>query len=282
MTLNSFSGTPRIFGLDYLGFQNLQTVYWNLSAAELVEQVILRKEGLISRTGAIVVDTSPHTGRSPNDKYIVKSDHTKDEIDWGDVNKAIEPGQFDRLMLKLQAYFQGRDVFLQDMAVGSDPQYETYVRIMTERAWHSLVAQNLFLRLTGDRLANFSPAFTVICAPGFQADPESDGIHSSTFIVLDLERKLVLIGGTAYAGEIKKSVFTYMNYILPAKGILPMHCAANVGKEGDTALFFGLSGTGKTTLSSDIDRKLVGDDEHGWSDHGIFIMRAGVMQKQFV
>lgn len=279
MTLNSFSGTPRIFGLDYLGFHNLQAVYWNLSAAELVEQIILRKEGMISRTGAIVVDTSPHTGRSPNDKFFVRTENTKNVIDWGDVNKPIEPGQFDRLLLKLQAYFQGRDVFLQDMAVGSDPENETYVRIMTERAWHSLVSQNLFLRLTGDRLANFSPSFTVICAPGFQAEPLGDGIHSSTFIVADLERKLVLIGGTAYAGEIKKSVFTYMNYILPAKGILPMHCAANVGKDGDTALFFGLSGTGKTTLSSDVDRKLVGDDEHGWSDHGIFNYEGGCYAK---
>jgi len=279
MTLNSFSGTPRIFGLDYLGFRNLQAVYWNLSAAELVEQIILRKEGMISRTGAIVVNTSPNTGRSPNDKFFVKTAGTQDVVDWGDVNRAIEPYQFDRLLLKLQAYFQGRDVFLQDMAVGADPEHETYVRIMTERAWHSLVAQNLFLRISGDRLANFSPAFTVICAPGFQADPQGDGIHSSTFIVVDLERKLVLIGGTAYAGEIKKSVFTYMNYILPNKGILPMHCAANVGMQGDTALFFGLSGTGKTTLSSDLDRKLVGDDEHGWSEHGIFNYEGGCYAK---
>lgn len=279
MDLNSFSGASNVFGLDYLGFRNLRAVFWNLSAAELVEQIILRQEGKISRTGAIVVDTSPHTGRSPNDKFFVKTKVTEDVIDWGDINKGIEVSQFDRLLIKLQAYFQGRDVFLQDMSVGSDPTTETYVRIITERAWHSLVAQNLFLRLNGDKLANFVPTFTVISAPGFQADPEGDGMHSSTFIVIDLEKRLVLIGGTAYAGEIKKSVFTYMNYILPQKGILPMHCAANVGKQNDTALFFGLSGTGKTTLSSDLDRKLVGDDEHGWTDHGIFNYEGGCYAK---
>lgn len=279
MDLNSFSGAPNVFGLDYLGFRNLRAVFWNLSAAELVEQIILRQEGKVSRTGALVVDTSPHTGRSPNDKFFVKTQATENIIDWGEINKGIEPSQFDRLLIKLQAYFQGRDVFLQDMSVGSDPITETYVRIITERSWQSLVAQNLFLRLNGDKLANFVPAFTVICAPGFQADPTGDGMRSSTFIVIDLEKKLVLIGGTAYAGEIKKSVFTYMNYILPQKGILPMHCAANVGKHGDTALFFGLSGTGKTTLSSDIDRKLVGDDEHGWTDHGIFNYEGGCYAK---
>jgi phosphoenolpyruvate carboxykinase (ATP) len=279
MNLSSFSGAPNLFGLDYLGFRNLRAVYWNLSAAELVEQIIQRQEGKISRTGAIVVNTSPNTGRSPNDKFFVKTPNTENVIDWGDINRSIEQFQFDRLLLKLQAYFQGRDVLLQDMAVGADPETEVYVRIITERAWHNLVAQNLFLRLTGEKIAEFSPAFTVICAPGFQADPQGDGVNSSTFIVIDLERKLVLIGGTAYAGEIKKSVFTYMNYILPNKGILPMHCAANVGSRGDTALFFGLSGTGKTTLSSDVDRKLVGDDEHGWSSHGIFNYEGGCYAK---
>ncbi len=279
MDLNSFSGTPNLFGLDYLGFRNLRTVFWNLSAAELVEQIIQRQEGKISRTGAIVVNTSPNTGRSANDKFFVRSDFTETVIDWGDINRGIEPAAFNRLLMKLQAYFQGRDVFLQDMAVGADPETESYVRIITERAWHSLVSQNLFLRLTGEKLANFAPAFTVICAPGFQATPEDDGVNSSTFIVIDLERRMVLIGGTAYAGEIKKSVFTFLNFILPQKQILPMHCAANVGNQGDTALFFGLSGTGKTTLSSDVDRKLVGDDEHGWTDHGIFNYEGGCYAK---
>lgn len=279
MNLNSFSGTPNVFGLDYLGFRNLRSVFWNLSAAELVEQIILRQEGKISRTGAIVVNTTPHTGRSPLDKFFVISQKTKNTIDWGEINRGIESLQFERLLIKLQAYFQGRDVFLQDMCVGSHPETATSVRIITEKAWHSLVSQNLFLRLSGEELANFSPAFTVICAPGFQADPTLDGVNSSTFIVLDIEKQLVLIGGTAYAGEIKKSVFTYMNYILPQKGILPMHCAANVGTRGDTALYFGLSGTGKTTLSSDPERKLVGDDEHGWADHGIFNYEGGCYAK---
>ncbi len=279
MDLNSFSGTPNLFGLDYLGFRNLRAIFWNLSAAELVEQIIQRKEGLISRTGAIVVNTVPNTGRSPNDKFFVRSEVTENVIDWGDINRGFEKASFCRLLMKLQAYFQGRDVFLQDMAVGADPETETYVRIITERAWHSLVSQNLFLRLDGEKLAEFSPAFTVIAAPGFQADPEEDGVNSSTFIAIDLERRMVLIGGTAYAGEIKKSVFTYLNYILPQKNILPMHCAANVGSAGDTALFFGLSGTGKTTLSSDADRKLVGDDEHGWTDHGIFNYEGGCYAK---
>lgn len=279
MDLNSFSGAPNLFGLDYLGFRNLHTVFWNLSAAELVEQIIQRQEGMISRTGAIVVNTVPNTGRSPNDKFFVRSEFTEQLIDWGDVNRGFSPTSFSRLLMKLQAYFQGRDVFLQDMAVGADPVTETYVRIITERAWHSLVAQNLFLRITGEKLANFNPVFTIIAAPGFQADPNEDGVNSSTFIAIDLERRLVLIGGTAYAGEIKKSVFTYLNFVLPQKNILPMHCAANVGKNLDTALFFGLSGTGKTTLSSDVDRKLVGDDEHGWTDHGIFNYEGGCYAK---
>lgn len=279
MNLSSFSGTPNLFGLDYLGFRNLRAVYWNLSAAELVEQVILRQEGKIARTGSIVVNTVPYTGRSPKDKFFVRTPKTEDKVDWGEINLGIDTRQFDRLLMKLQAYFQGRDVFLQDMAVGADPQTETYVRVITERAWHSLVAQNLFLRLSGDKLASFVPAFTVISAPGFQANPAEDGVNSSTFIVIDLEKRLVLIGGTAYAGEIKKSVFTFMNYILPQKGVLPMHCAANVGVKGDTALFFGLSGTGKTTLSSDTDRRLVGDDEHGWSDHGTFNYEGGCYAK---
>lgn len=279
MDLNSFSGTPNLFGLDYLGFRNLHTVFWNLSAAELVEQIIQRQEGMISRTGAIVVNTAPNTGRSPNDKFFVRSEFTEKLIDWGDVNRGFSPTSFSRLLMKLQAYFQGRDVFLQDMAVGADPVTETYVRIITERAWHSLVAQNLFLRLTGEKLANFNPVFTVIAAPGFQADPNEDGVNSSTFIAIDLERRLVLIGGTAYAGEIKKSVFTYLNFVLPQKNILPMHCAANVGNNMDTALFFGLSGTGKTTLSSDVERKLVGDDEHGWTEHGIFNYEGGCYAK---
>lgn len=279
MDLNSFSGASNLFGLDYLGFRNLRTVFWNLSAAELVEQIIQRREGMISRTGAIVVNTVPHTGRSPNDKFFVRSEFTEKIIDWGDVNRGIDPATFSRLLMKLQAYFQGRDIFLQDMAVGADPESETYVRLITERAWHSLVSQNLLLRLSGEKLANFTPAFTVIAAPGFQADPKEDGLNSSTFIAIDLERKMVLIGGTGYAGEIKKSVFTYLNFILPQKDILPMHCAANVGIKGDTALFFGLSGTGKTTLSSDLERKLVGDDEHGWSNHGIFNYEGGCYAK---
>jgi phosphoenolpyruvate carboxykinase (ATP) len=279
MNLSSFAGAPNLFGLDYLGFRNLRSVYWNLSAAELVEQIILRQEGMISRTGSIVVNTSPNTGRSPNDKFFVRSEITETVVDWGNINFGLQPHQFDRLLMKLQAYFQGRDVFLQDMAVGADPQTETYVRVITERAWHSLVSQNLFLRLAGNRLANFSPVFTVIDAPGFQANPVEDGVNSPIFIVMDLEKRLVLIGGTAYAGEIKKSVFTYMNYILPLKSILPMHCAANVGISGDTALFFGLSGTGKTTLSSDPDRRLIGDDEHGWTDQGVFNYEGGCYAK---
>jgi phosphoenolpyruvate carboxykinase (ATP) len=279
MNQNGLSETYNFFGLEKLGFKNLRAVFRNLSNADLVEQIIQRQEGKISRTGAVVVNTKPHTGRSANDKFFVKTAVTAKTVDWGDVNRSIEPGQFDRLLLKLQAYFQGRDMFLQDMSVGSDPETTTCVRIITERAWHSLLAQNMFLRLSGDKLQDFSPTFTVICAPGFLADPKEDGLNSSTFIVLDLERRLVLIGGSAYGGEIKKSVFTYMNYVLPEKGILPMHCAANVGFKGDSALFFGLSGTGKTSLSSDNDRKLVGDDEHGWTDHGIFNYEGGCYAK---
>ncbi len=279
MNNTNLMGTKKNLDLEYIGFRNLHTIFYNLSAAELVEQVIQRQEGQLSRTGAIVVNTSPHTGRSANDKFFVKTPSTQDVIDWGDVNRGIEPFQFERLLLKMQAYFQGGDVFIQDMAVGADPETETPVRIVTERAWHSLVAHNLFLRLNAEKLEDFTPTFTVICAPGFQADPLGDGVNSSTFIVIDLEKKLVLIGGTAYAGEIKKSVFTYLNYVLPQKNILPMHCAANVGTNGDTALFFGLSGTGKTSLSSDADRRLVGDDEHGWTNHGVFNYEGGCYAK---
>lgn len=272
-------GIPSHYGLEQHGLRNLNMSYWNLSTPALIERIVARREGVLAHEGAVVTRTGSYTGRAPNDKFIVCCQEDHDQIWWGKVNKEFRPDAFDRLYIRMASYFQGRDIFVQDAVAGAHPDHALAVRVITENAWHSLFARNLFIRLPPDRLADHVPEFTIIQAPGFHASPEEDGTNSEVFIILNLERRMVLIGGTGYAGEIKKSVFTTLNYLLPLKGVLSMHCSANVGKNGDTALFFGLSGTGKTTLSSDPERALIGDDEHGWADDGVFNFEGGCYAK---
>lgn len=266
------------FGLDYLGLSHLKAAHWNLSAAALYEQAIRRGEAQMAKDGPLVALTGQHTGRSPNDKYIVQEETTADQIWWGN-NKAISEDAFDRLFARMQAYLQGREVFVQDLYAGADPDHRLPVRIVTQHAWHNLFAQNMFIRPKLCDRKEFEPGFTVLQVPDFRAVPERDGTRSETFILVNFKQRLVLIGGTSYAGEIKKSVFTILNFLLPARGILPMHCSANIGPAGDTAIFFGLSGTGKTTLSADGSRTLIGDDEHGWSDTSVFNFEGGCYAK---
>lgn len=266
--------------LDDLGLVNLGNIYWNTPTPYLYEEIVHRHEGYIAHLGPVVVRTGHHTGRSPNDRFIVKDKYSEDKVWWSDTNKPISIEKFKSLFSRLQAYLQGKDVFIQDCHAGADRKYRVPVRIITENAWQSVFARNLFRQIhdPGER-ENHKPEFTVIGVPGFKAIPEIDGTNSEAFIILNFEKKMVLIGGTSYAGEIKKSVFTILNFILPTQQVLSMHCSANVGKEGDSALFFGLSGTGKTTLSADPERKLIGDDEHGWSDNGIYNHEGGCYAK---
>jgi phosphoenolpyruvate carboxykinase (ATP) len=262
------------------GLINPAAIYARLSPAHLIEQAVRRGEGQLADNGALVAYTGERTGRSPQDRYLVadKTDH--DSIWWGNVNRAIESAVFGRLRDKVLAYFQGRDLFVTDAWACADPRHRLQVRVVTEKAWQALFARCLFLRPSAAQLASgFTPDVTILAAPGLRADPTPDGTRSAAFIILNLAERLVLIGGTHYAGEIKKSVFALLNYLLPAKGIFPMHCSANIGPAGDTALFFGLSGTGKTTLSADPERRLIGDDEHGWSDEGVFNIEGGCYAK---
>ena len=257
---------------------NINNLYWNLSTPTLYEEALRRGEGQIAQFGPFIVETLPHTGRSPNDKFIVEQSSNRDKVWWGKVNRPISEEHFDRVYNHMLTYIQGRDVFVQDCYAGADPQHRITVRAITEYAWHSLFTQSLLIpadKSSPDR----APDFTIIDFPGLHANPELHGTNSETFILVNFERNLVLIGGTRYAGEIKKSAFTYLNYLLPSHGVLPMHCSANLGPDGDVALFFGLSGTGKTTLSSAPGRHLIGDDEHGWSDHGVFNFEGGCYAK---
>ena len=261
--------------LKQRGLSNLKSVHWNLSAPALYEHALRRGEAMFAEGGALLAYTGQHTGRSPKDRFIVEEAASRDEIWWGDVNVAIDDAHFDGLWRKAQAYLQDQQVFVQDCFAGADPEYRLSVRVVTENAWHNLFARNMFIQPSRQALAEFEPQFTVVQIPGLKADPEQDGVNSECFILLSFARRLVLIGGTSYAGEIKKSVFSVLNYLLPERGVLPMHCSANIGESGDTAIFFGLSGTGKTTLSADRTRDLIGDDEHGWSSRGIFNFEGG-------
>jgi len=271
-------GNPGVYGLENHGLYNLGTVYWNLTRAQLIEQAVSNGEGYFSTDGAFIVHTGKHTGRSPNDKYVVQYPDLED-IWWGKINQAISPEQFERIYNKICAYFQGRDMYVQDLRVGAHPQHTLPIRVITEKAWHNLFSYNQFIRNSLEDACKQIPQFTIIQSEYFQASPAEDGLRTGTFIIVNFPKKLILIGGTGYAGEIKKSVFTIMNYLLPLQGILSMHCSANIGMRGDTALFFGLSGTGKTTLSSDPERRLIGDDEHGWCDDGVFNFEGGCYAK---
>ena len=253
-------------------------VYHNLAPAQLYDAAIRRREGEQAAGGALVVRTGPHTGRSPNDKFIVREPSSDSCIWWGKVNRPFDPERFAALLARVGAFLNGTDLFVQDCLVGADPAHRRQIRVITHTAWHSLFARTLFIPPPLS-VEDSTAGFTLIHAPGFQADPTRDGTNSSTAIILDFGRRLVLIVGTSYAGEIKKSIFTVMNYVLPLEGVLSMHCAANRGRASDVALFFGLSGTGKTSLSADPQRTLIGDDEHGWSARGVFNLEGGCYAK---
>ncbi|MGF1608932.1 MAG: phosphoenolpyruvate carboxykinase [Kiloniellales bacterium] len=266
-------------GLTQHGIKNYQTAHWNLGAAALYEHTLKAGTGRLADGGALVVLTGQHTGRSPKDKFIVDEPSSRDNVWWGDVNVAIDEARFEGLERKVVAYLQRRQLYVQDLYAGADTEYRLQVRVVSESPWHSLFARNMFILPPHDALAAFEPDFTVLHAPYLQADPERDGVNSGSFILVHFARRLVLVGGTEYAGEIKKSIFSILNYLLPERDVLPMHCSANIGPAGDTSIFFGLSGTGKTTLSADSSRTLIGDDEHGWADSGVFNFEGGCYAK---
>ena len=268
------------YGLANHGLVNLRRAYWNLPTPALYEESIFRSEGALSHLGPLVVNTGKHTARAAADKFVVREQSTEEKIWWGQYNRPFTSENFSALLARLQGYLQGRDVFVQDCFAGADPEYSLPIRIITQKAWHSLFARTMFLKVRGqDALKRHVPEFTVIAAPAFQASPMVDGTRTETFIILNFRERLAIIGGTNYAGEIKKTIFTVLNFLLPLEGVLSMHCSANVGNDGDVAIFFGLSGTGKTTLSADPKRHLIGDDEHGWSDNGVFNFEDGCYAK---
>jgi phosphoenolpyruvate carboxykinase (ATP) len=262
-----------------MGISTEQRLYRNLTPTQLYEHALRRGEGVVTSAGPFVAVTSPHTGRSPNDKFLVKEPESAGQIWWGKVNQPIAPEQFKRLKADVEAHLAGQDLFIRDVYAGADPAYRLPIRFMTPNAWHALFVYNMFLRPPAGELSRFAPGFQVLHAPEFQANPEVHGTKTGTFIIASFAQRTILIGGTRYAGELKKSIFSVLNYLLPMRGVLSMHCSANVGKRGDCALFFGLSGTGKTTLSADPERRLIGDDEHGWSDDGIFNFEGGCYAK---
>ena len=270
----------RAHGLEALGIVRSGRVHWNLSPAALYEEAVRRSEAMLAADGPLVARTGQHTGRSPNDKFVVREPSSEKHVHWGAVNKGIDADKFDQLHRDMMTYLQDKELYVLDAWAGTDPSYRLPIRVVNEFAWHNLFARNMFLpELDGDKRFAHRPEYTVIDAPNFKADPDRHGTRSDVFILVHFGRKLVLIGGTHYAGEIKKSIFTILNYTLPLQGVLSMHCSANIGAGGDTALFFGLSGTGKTTLSSDPNRQLIGDDEHGWSDTGVFNFEGGCYAK---
>jgi phosphoenolpyruvate carboxykinase (ATP) len=265
--------------LDRHGIRNPGKVYYNAPVSALYEEAVRRGEGEIAEGGTLVSYTAPHTGRSPQDRFIVKEPGSEEEILCGPVNKPISTAHFNSLYKRVTAYLEGKDLFVRDLYVCAHPEYRMRVRVINEYAWHNLFVNNLFIRPRREELPHESVEFTVLAAPGAEADPDADGTRTGTFIVLNFAKRVAIIGGTRYAGEMKKSVFTVLNFLLPREGVFPMHCSANVGRDGDVALFFGLSGTGKTTLSADPVRALIGDDEHGWFDRGVFNFEGGCYAK---
>lgn len=278
--MSHFGITPSKHDLKYIGLQNALNVFWNLSPSELVEETILNGEGVLADTGALAVDTGEFTGRSPKDKFIVCDNKTENTVWWGDINIKFTPEKFEHLRQRITAYLANRDIYARDVYACADPKFRMNIRVLTEYPWSNMFAYNMFLRPTKEELKAFLPEWHIICAPGFKADPEIDGTRQHNFAAIDFSRKMILIGGTGYTGEIKKGIFSVLNYILPQeKNTLSMHCSANIGKDGDTAVFFGLSGTGKTTLSADPNRGLIGDDEHGWADGSVFNFEGGCYAK---
>ncbi len=265
---------------ESIGLTNLGNQFWNLSPSELIEDTIINGQGMLTDTGAIAVETGEFTGRSPKDRFIVCDAKTENTVWWGDINIKFTPEKFDALYNRMKAYLIGKDVYVRDAYACADPNFRLNLRVVTEFPWSNHFAYNMFLRPTQAEIENFDPEWHIVCAPGFVADAEIDGTRQHNFAILNFTKKMALIGGTGYTGEIKKGIFSVLNYILPhERNVLSMHCSANVGKNGDTAVFFGLSGTGKTTLSSDPDRKLIGDDEHGWADNTVFNFEGGCYAK---
>jgi phosphoenolpyruvate carboxykinase (ATP) len=269
-----------IYGLQNHGLTNLHRVYWNLTSGPLYEEAVFRGEGSIAHLGPFLVNTGKHTARAAADKFIVREQTTEDAVWWGQYNRPFSPEKFSALLTRMQGYLQSRDVFVQDLYAGSDSEARLPIRIVTEKAWHSLFARTMFSKpQTLEDMKHHVPEFTIIGAPGFNGSPIIDATRSETFIIANFAERIAIIGGSAYGGEIKKTIFTVLNFLLPLEGILPMHCSANVGDQGDVAIFFGLSGTGKTTLSAEPSRHLIGDDEHGWSENGIFNFEDGCYAK---
>lgn len=268
------------FKLANLGFQYLDRVYWNLTTPALVEEAVFRGEAHLTNGGALLVNTGKWTARAANDKFIVDEESTRDKIWWGVYNRPLTEEKFNGLYARLLAYLQGEELFVQDCYVGADPNYRIPIRIVTESAWQNLFARNMFIPiLNRDALKTHVPEFTLIAAPSFKVDPRIDGTRTETAMIINFAQRIAIVAGSHYGGEIKKTIFTVMNYLKPLENVMAMHCSANVGKDGDVALFFGLSGTGKTTLSADPKRKLIGDDEHGWSDEGVFNFEGGCYAK---
>lgn len=273
-------GQASSFGLESSGLTTAATQHWNLGTPQLVELAVCRGEGVLAADGPLVVQTGTHTGRSASDKFTVRDAGTESTVWWGKTNQPMDSAAFERIEAKVRAYLAAKgDLFVQDLFGGAEPNYRVKVRVVTENAWHALFARTLLIRPQADALADFAPDFHILHAPNLLMEPGTDGTRSPTVIAVNYARRLVLIAGTRYAGEIKKSVFSILNYLLPAQGVMPMHCSANIGAQGDTAIFFGLSGTGKTTLSADASRTLIGDDEHGWSDTAVFNFEGGCYAK---
>lgn len=278
--MQEFGLKPKQKGLEKVGISRAKEVHWNLTPAELVEEALANKEGVLTDTGALMCDTGEFTGRSPKDRFIVKDSKTADTVWWGDINIPFPEDKFDALLQKVTDFLADKKLYARDAYAGAMAEHRLDLRVINTQAWQNLFCYNMFLRPDREALKNFDPTFTIICAPEFKANPEVDGTRQENFAILNLSKKIILIGGTAYAGEMKKGIFSVLNYLLPQeKGILSMHCSANIGDQGDTAVFFGLSGTGKTTLSADPNRQLIGDDEHGWTDKGVFNFEGGCYAK---
>ncbi|KAA3649007.1 MAG: phosphoenolpyruvate carboxykinase (ATP) [Bacteroidetes bacterium] len=278
--MNEYGRKAKNASISELGLGNVAAAYWNLTPSQLVEDAITRGEGVLANTGALAVDTGEFTGRSPKDRFIVEDDITRDSVWWGNINIKFDSDKFDRLYNRITAYLSGKEVYVRDAYACSSEKYKMNIRVVSEHAYSSLFAYNMFLRPTNQQIENFTAEWTIICAPEFMATPEIDGTRQHNFAIMNFEKKILIIGGTGYTGEIKKGIFSALNFILPfQKNVLSMHCSANVGHDGDTAVFFGLSGTGKTTLSSDPNRRLIGDDEHGWDDDSVFNFEGGCYAK---
>ncbi len=278
--MNTFGLRNPKADLSYCGIQKPSKAYWNLTPEELDEHAICKKQAVLSDTGALVVYTGKFTGRAPKDRFIVKDELTRESVDWNEINQPFEPAAFDKLAQKVAAYFDDKEIYVRDVAACAEEKYRLNIRVISEYPWISHFANNMFLRLSKEEILNFEPEWTILNAPEFLANPEEDGTPHENFAIINFSRKLIIIGGTGYTGEVKKGIFSVLNFLLPhQKNVLSMHCSANMGSEGDTAIFFGLSGTGKTTLSADPHRQLIGDDEHGWWDEGVFNFEGGSYAK---